>query len=322
MKCYFAFSDDILNNQTYVDMLTVCLKSARKNTTLDLHALYDGKKGDKLYNILDSYGVNIIVATVPFKGDIYKIYTEEYCIKKFGFAISERSLDSRFLRMMLPEFEKTDEIVLYCDTDIMFLKDIKLSDFVALPKYVSCCPEFDKTQDYTYFNAGIMLINVKKGLEKYKKFLKMIANGYLAKIECCDQGYLNDLYKGEFHKLPLEYNWKPYWGINHNAKIIHFHGVKPYRNFINVGLPSINEKWSDIVNGYYYYYGIYASYLGVQKDEIYNSLVKVLLSNIPCETKKINRRIKRLQGVLITLATILLIQIFVVCIILKNLLNP
>jgi hypothetical protein len=28
-------------------------------------------------------------------------------------------------------------------------------------------------------------------------------------------------------RLPLEMNWKPYWGWNPDASIVHFHGPKP-----------------------------------------------------------------------------------------------
>ena len=30
-----------------------------------------------------------------------------------------------------------------------------------------------------------------------------------------------------FDLLPDELNWKPYWGLNSNAEIVHFHGPKP-----------------------------------------------------------------------------------------------
>ena len=41
-----------------------------------------------------------------------------------------------------------------------------------------------------------------------------------------DQLALNDFYAGCWDHLPLEWNWKPYWGHNPDAKIVHFHGPK------------------------------------------------------------------------------------------------
>ena len=43
-----------------------------------------------------------------------------------------------------------------------------------------------------------------------------------------DQGAYNEFYSGKFvvHRWPL-FNWKPYWGFNARAKLVHFHGPKP-----------------------------------------------------------------------------------------------
>ena len=42
-----------------------------------------------------------------------------------------------------------------------------------------------------------------------------------------DQGAYNAFYQGRFdvHRSPV-FNWKPYWGYNSGAKLIHFHGPK------------------------------------------------------------------------------------------------
>lgn len=261
LKCYFAFSNDIEKNQTYKDMLVCTLASARKNTTLDLHCLYDGSESDELYLILKQFNVKVKIASIPFLDDLKKIYTHDYMQEKFGYQISDASLRSRFLRMIIPNFEN-DKYILYCDTDVMFMRDIKLCDFDKLPEYIGVCPEFNKSQDYTYFNAGIMLMNVDNARIKLAEFLDMINNKRCAKIECCDQGYLNDLYEGIFDKLPLEYNWKPQWGVG-NPYIVHFHGVKPFSyspwgfNFCRDCIRTFN----DAKIGFLYYYFLYASFL-------------------------------------------------------------
>lgn len=41
--------------------------------------------------------------------------------------------------------------------------------------------------------------------------------------------------------LPIEYNWKPYWGINDKAKLIHFHGMKPSSNLNEAGFITDNS---------------------------------------------------------------------------------
>ena len=288
LKCYFAFSDDIINKQYYVEMLKACLESARRNTTLDLYCLYDGKEGDSLYNLLMEYNVNVKIATIPFYNELSKIYTKDYMLEKFGQIITEGSMRSRFLRMMISQYED-DEYFLYCDTDIIFLKDITLDDFPCLPKEAGVCPEFERSNDYNYFNAGVMLINTDIAKSKYNDFMDMINNGIKAEIECCDQGYLNELYKKQYDKLPLEYNWKPYWGINENAKIIHFHGVKPNEDIIKKipFLISMLLKYESI-NSCFHYYDLYSEYVDVDKNLMLHRLIKALLINQP--QQKINKR--------------------------------
>lgn len=61
--------------------------------------------------------------------------------------------------------------------------------------------------------------------------------------------------------LPIEYNWKPYWGINGNAKLIHFHGMKPCSNLEEAGFDTRESFFRTIFDnnsqgyaGYIYYF--------------------------------------------------------------------
>jgi len=109
-----------------------------------LHCLYDGNQTDGLYKILTNYNVKVHVCRIPFENEIYNLYTEDYMKKNCGFVISKASLRARFLRFLISEIENDDDYILYCDIDILFLKDISLKDFPALPEYISAGPEFDK----------------------------------------------------------------------------------------------------------------------------------------------------------------------------------
>jgi lipopolysaccharide biosynthesis glycosyltransferase len=42
-----------------------------------------------------------------------------------------------------------------------------------------------------------------------------------------DQSAPNELFSGRWEHLPSTWNWKPYWGRNDEANIVHFHGPKP-----------------------------------------------------------------------------------------------
>ena len=113
MKCYFALSDDVSNNDVYYWMFVATLNSAKKNTKLDLHCLFDFRKtnvenieDDRIFQLLKKYEVNIHLVTIDFEDYLLKVYTDEY-LKKCN--VTKSSLYSRFLRFMIPDVEKEDE---------------------------------------------------------------------------------------------------------------------------------------------------------------------------------------------------------------------
>jgi len=275
MKCYFALSDDVSNNDVYYWMFVATLNSAKKNTKLDLHCLFDFRKtnvenieDDRIFQLLKKYEVNIHLVTIDFEDYLLKVYTDEY-LKKCN--VTKSSLYSRFLRFMIPDVEKDDEYVLYADTDVLFLKEITLEDFSFLPKTVSVCPEFENSYNYTNFNAGIMLINIASYKSAKMELCNLLKNEIRAKIECCDQGYLNELYQDNFEKLPNIYNWKPYWGINDDAIIVHLHGLKPRVDFSDVEcrfIPFVSQLMyenPDAKYGWFYYFNLFATYTGMKE---------------------------------------------------------
>ncbi len=263
MKCYFTFNNDIENNKTYLNMLETALKTARENTTLDLHALYEGNPEDKLYLLLKKYDVKVSFCKLSFYNLLESFYDQKYN-ESCGFKnLNLKQVACNFMKFEIPLFEKDDEVVLYSDIDTIFLKDI--NNFYT--KTLKAAPEFAQQYDIIkgnrYFNAGIMVLNLKE-LEKRKKILiEKLKNKERPYQECWDQGFFNELYKNDFEELPLEYNWKPYWGINNNACIVHLHGFKPF-NFNSASFWFCKEmlgRFNDGFAGLMYYFTMYCSYI-------------------------------------------------------------
>ena len=76
-----------------------------------------------------------------------------------------------------------------------------------------------------------MLINLNGMYNTYDEFTNfMELNDY--KFISYDQGALQAFYKNKTDNLPIYFNYKPYWGINNDAKIIHYHGPK-YNHIMN-----------------------------------------------------------------------------------------
>ncbi len=269
MKCYFCLTEPDEQNSVYLDLLYVSLKSARQNTTLDLYALYDGSSTGRCYEILKEFDVHIIEREFSHKKDLEKTYTKED-IKKFcGREVPYSKIAGTFMRFDIPFVEQEDEYVLYTDIDVIFLKDF-LPDGFAKPQYLAATAEFEKDPDkMTYFNAGVLYLNVKNMRDISAQIFEMLKNGIKNQTGLFDQGYLNQLCFDKMTVMPLEFNWKPYWGYNADARIIHLHAMKPGGNFANSGFAmtesalynTLKNHFQD-VDGYVYYILKYYEILG------------------------------------------------------------
>jgi lipopolysaccharide biosynthesis glycosyltransferase len=117
-----------------------------------------------------------------------------------------------------------DKYVWYIDTDTLLQHHpIFLEDVPVLAASV----EFVKN-DWNMYNTGVLQLNVASMLDTYKDLIDFsVKNNFNVKKSVVDQGILNVFYADKFTKLPITYNWKTYWGLNPEAFIIHFHGLKP-----------------------------------------------------------------------------------------------
>lgn len=212
MKLFIATNEYTYNTDN-IKLLNVAVKSALDNTPFDVHVIFDGDV--KLLSYL-SRDVKII----NHKHRCFDVFN-----KRNDIAISSGT----FLRTEIPFICKnlgyTDNYIFYTDYDVLFLKG-SYSDLLSLtPTFFAAAPE-GNMHDWSYINAGVMLMNINHFYEKDEEIIKEINENFNT-YDVYDQTMYNKLYKNKFNKLPLEYNWKTYWGINESAKIIHFHGAKP-----------------------------------------------------------------------------------------------
>jgi hypothetical protein len=81
-------------------------------------------------------------------------------------------------------------------------------------------------------NTGVLIINVPQW-KKIIPHLLQYATLHKWRFIAYDQGltleYIKEHLQNKVSLLPNELNWKPYWAINSNASIVHFHGPKPKR---------------------------------------------------------------------------------------------
>lgn len=216
-KWYFAINQSGL--PSYERLIRVAVATCRKNTNLQPICLYYGEDVPFLTWLRDN-GVTVIKHTSSLIQAIRSTPSTRFW--------RAETAAGAYLRIDIPLIETEDAFVLYTDVDVMFLSGVVYVG--PTPEFFSCAPEHDK-ENTTYFNSGSMVINVEAMRDIHADFRDFIKTGigdfYKSGRGTYDQGALNCFFDDRVTPLPLEMNWKPYWGMNENAQILHFHGPKP-----------------------------------------------------------------------------------------------
>jgi hypothetical protein len=216
-KWYFAFNHNAVGS--YERMIRVAVLSNRRCAGLAAHCVYCGPDVP-LLDWLEENGVTVI----RHEGSLRPTILRTPAVGHFHPAVAEGA----YLRLDIPLLEATDEFVLYTDLDVLFLGDP--GDWGDPPRFFSCAPEF-WTDDWSYCNTGVMIMNVPALRAEHEKLIAFAADNLLTHMErnqgVFDQKTMNLYFGGRWDRLPLGLNWKPYWGVNPEARILHFHGPKP-----------------------------------------------------------------------------------------------
>ena len=239
MKWFFALNEKSALFDEYSRMLKVAVHTALKFTNLQPHFLYDGEE-NSLTDWLRDRGTEIIKCRSFLYDRLQELAEQrnQENILTIG--------SGAFLRTEIPslmaELGFSDKFVLYTDVDVMFLSPVPGFESMS-PKFFAVAPESDILR-YKAMNSGVMLMNLENLRAQDDKFRSFISDNLgLLVDQAWDQGayklyYQSRIWGYRWNKLPREYNWKPYWPANENAKIIHFHGPKPYhRKMLTSGDP-------------------------------------------------------------------------------------
>lgn len=217
MEWFFAFDEKATG--WFADMIKVAVLSARKNTTLEPHCIYDGAPTD-LTRWLESQGVVIHFDRVPFRDELS---TPSVLTRNKGTVYTASHASGAFLRLNAAGHAK-GHTFLYTDCDVMFLNDA-MSSLKA--DSLSATPEGSMAS----FNSGVLLVNRWFFLAHLQGLIAFVRNNgfYHREGASYDQVFLNQYFAKMWAPLPAEMNWRPFNGINEDASVLHFHGPKPHR---------------------------------------------------------------------------------------------
>jgi hypothetical protein len=253
---FFATNALTLSDPDYINMTLAMLASQRINApTLVPHMIYDGPEDD-FCDTVKQAGVHVIHNEFSMLDEIKKKHP------RWSEPIFQRIARGAYLRMDIPTIAETlnfsTEEVLYTDIDVLFLKQPEPRGLTFAPFAVG--PEFDPN-DYITMNTGVMYINIPNMAETRPALMEYVKNHHIGSTSF-DQDSLRRFYAGQWGHLPIGYNWKPYWGVNTDATIVHFHGPKPSMRDTDYAELHIAQMK---VGGYDYYCGVFDTYLGMFK---------------------------------------------------------
>lgn len=241
---FFAIDDG------YIPFLAVAIKSLLENSSKEnkysIRILYTSVSKQNQEKIKKYEAENVSIEFVDLSEYIEtikdKLYTRDYFSATTYFRL--------FLPELYPEYDKA----LYLDSDIVVLDDIsKLYNTELGSNLVAAAPDdviqtIEVFRNYSelvvgvkdykkYFNAGILLMNLKE-LREFKfqeKFLYLLGTVKFSVAQ--DQDYLNRLCKGRVTLLEKNWNKMPVGGDVKNRedlKLIHYNlAFKPW-HFENI----------------------------------------------------------------------------------------
>jgi hypothetical protein len=257
-KWYFAVNERGLSSN--LELIRAAVTSCRLNTDLDPHCIYVGRQIPRLDN-LRNLGVTIVTHQPSLRPELEIGYGKKY-----------HTFSGHWLRVDIPEIEQEDDFVLYTDIDVVFRS---MPATLNAPLFIAVAPEHEQT-NWSYFNSGVMLMNLpalRREMPGFKAAMRARLTGNFT-YPTHDQASFNTQFAGRFDRLPLEMNWKPYWGENPDAHIIHFHGPKPRlaRNFANgaefTGNPAIQTIWERDPQAYDVYSKLFFEIAGMDPDRL------------------------------------------------------
>lgn len=253
MKWYTCINEAGLD--LYRDHLRVALGSCRAKTGLDPHIIFDGDPRT-LRSALGRTDFTLHPRQSGLLPDILRVPEQP--------GYKHRIAAGAFLRLEISRVDPEAEFVLYTDCDVMFGADPGLEDL--RPAEIAAAPEMDR-ENWSAFNSGVMLFNMEAARRSYEPLLAT-ARPTLGRPHFYDQGVYNLFYAGRWERLPLAAHWKPYWGLNPDATILHFHGTKlsAMRRMIDgTGDAVVHAIWREMFesnqDAYRHYYRVAQSYL-------------------------------------------------------------
>ncbi len=221
-KWYFAITATTLDadpDQGFRDCIRAAVASARRQTNLRPHMIYDGGEDD-FTREMQAAGVTVVFHRLSFHDALQRAQQRQ----KPEWPDYMKTAEGAFMRLEIGSLETEESHVLYTDCDVMFETAVTIDHL--RPDLFAIAPQFKPDSFYEDVNCGVMVLNVERMRRDRPALIEFMCENF-ARIAGYDQELLQLYYRGRWDPLSPVYNWKPHWGAQPQARIVHFHGPKP-----------------------------------------------------------------------------------------------
>jgi Glycosyl transferase family 8 len=225
MRWFLGLNHDAPHYVAYADMVRAAVLSAGADSGLQPHLLFDGPECD---------------LTRWFRAhDGRVIFRESFLKPRLLAAAADPETrhaaahgNGVFLRAEIPDVLREhgwdDERVLYTDNDVLLTPRFRAADLPAATHAIAVGSEIDR-DDHVNFNSGVMLFHLPRWWPLHERFKAFLAADLPHSLRAdWDQHSFRKFFRGDVQPLDAVWNWKPYWGENPDARLVHFHGPKPF----------------------------------------------------------------------------------------------
>jgi hypothetical protein len=240
MKWFFCWCQDteFRDDHNWKDLIRVAVASAQAHTSLEPHLIYDGEPSDFTAE-LAARGVTVLFHRLSFTDNL-AVHHE---MNHQALAVARGA----FLRFDIALFvdPAAPGLVLYTDADVVFQHEPEFSGYQ--PAILAAAPQSERGTRGD-MNSGVMLLNPAGFGAIYDRLIAFTkANLHLG----LDQEVLRAFIGEDYLLLPDIYNWKPYWGINEQAPIVHWHGPKPQTvaGLLSGQIADVHAAWRPLYEG-------------------------------------------------------------------------
>ncbi|PPD16071.1 MAG: hypothetical protein CTY25_03610 [Methylobacterium sp.] len=227
MEWVFCFDEK--SSSWFADMIKVAVLSAETHTRLRPVCLYDGQQETAVVAWLRARGVRVISATVPFRAELESAETIR---ANEGTPFTPEHAAGAYLRLCAVDHVEGARC-LYTDCDVMFLGDPL--DLLPEPGLLAAAPELvagpEGYRPVSAFNSGVLLFDCAAFRARRDSVVAhaRAQHFYSRRTHSFDQTLLNEALRDDWEPLDPRLNWRPFQGMNPDARILHFHGPKPHR---------------------------------------------------------------------------------------------